>query len=364
MPLIWCSISSHGYGHAAQLVPVLNALGRRIADLRVVLRTTVPREFFAGRLEMPWEMSPAEQDIGCIQRGPLSIDVAATWNAYQTFHADWSTRVAKEAQAIRSRQPSLILANISHLAVAAGEAAGVPVAGLCSLSWDQILEPLLAADPEQRPAQISILEVIRRAYALADVMIRPAPGLPMPAFKDVRDVPPILQAVVPEPHALRSALGASVGEPIVLVGFGGVALESFPVDRLNDMAPYRFLVDRHNGVVHDRVRSVDSVSIPFGTLLASADIVLTKPGYSTVVEAVAHRRPVVYVRRYNFADEQPLVDYLHQYGTAVELSHEDFIHGRWQHALSQVQQVLPATRHAPPPHGAAAAATVLEQFLT
>ena len=28
MPLIWCSISGHGYGHAAQVAPVLNALGR------------------------------------------------------------------------------------------------------------------------------------------------------------------------------------------------------------------------------------------------------------------------------------------------------------------------------------------------
>ena len=26
MPYIWCAISGHGYGHAAQVVPVLNAL--------------------------------------------------------------------------------------------------------------------------------------------------------------------------------------------------------------------------------------------------------------------------------------------------------------------------------------------------
>jgi hypothetical protein len=363
MPLIWCSISSHGYGHAAQVVPVLNALGQRIPGLRVVLRTTVPADFFAARLQIPWEISHAEQDIGCIQRGPLSIDEPATWTAHQRFQEHWSDRVAEESQAIRSRRPDLVLANISHLAVAAGAAAGMPVVALCSLSWDQILEPFLSHAADQRAIQHTVLQTIRQAYAAADVMIRPAPGLPMPAFKNVRDVPPILQAVVPEPERLRAALDASVDEPIVLVGFGGVALTSLPADKLKDMAPYRFLVDRLNGLVHDRVRAVDSLGMPFGTLLASADILLTKPGYSTVVEAVAHHRRVVYVRRYNFADEQPLVDYLHQYGAAVELAREDFLKGYWHQALSRVQQVPAGAPDGPPPHGAAAAATILEQFL-
>ena len=38
---------------------------------------------------------------------------------------------------------------------------------------------------------------------------------------------------------------------------------------------------------------------------------MTKPGYGTILEAVALGLPVIYVRRYNFADEAPLVDFLH-----------------------------------------------------
>ena len=55
MPLIWCSISGHGYGHAAQVVPVLNALGRLVPNLKALLRTTVPAGFFEPRLAIPWE---------------------------------------------------------------------------------------------------------------------------------------------------------------------------------------------------------------------------------------------------------------------------------------------------------------------
>ena len=53
MPLIWCSISGHGYGHAAQVVPVLNALGRLVPNLSAILRTSVPADFFEPRLDIP-----------------------------------------------------------------------------------------------------------------------------------------------------------------------------------------------------------------------------------------------------------------------------------------------------------------------
>ena len=103
--------------------------------------------------------------------------------------------------------------------------------------------------------------------------------------------------------------------------------------------------------------------MPFGTLLASADLIVTKPGYSTIVEAVALGKPVVYVRRYNFADEQSLVDYLHRHGRAVELSEQDFIDGRWQAALRGVEEAPPPRATSPPPTGAADAARLLAPYL-
>jgi hypothetical protein len=89
---------------------------------------------------------------------------------------------------------------------------------------------------------------------------------------------------------------------------------------------------------------------------------MTKPGYGTLVEAVALQTPLVYVRRYNFADEQPLVDYLHRYGRGIELSLEHFIHGNWQEALQQAC-LLPLTPGpALPITGASDAATRLAPY--
>jgi hypothetical protein len=363
MPLIWCSISGHGFGHAAQMLPVLNELCHRVSGLRAILRTMVPPWFFDGRLTMAWEVSPAEQDIGCVQHGPLTIDVDATWAAHQAFHAEWEGRVLQEVAVIRHAAPDLVVSNISHLAVEAAARAGVPAVGLCSLSWDGVLEPFLDPEGPARSAQAEVVRRIRQSYGFADLMIRAAPGIPLSAFKKVVDIGPIAQPLAPDPARVRRAIGAGAHEQVVLVSFGGIMLDALPYDRLERLTSYQFIVSGPVPAGSRRVHSDASIPVSFGTLLASADMLVTKPGYSTVVEAVAQSKSVVYVRRYNFVDEDCLVAYLHRYGRAVELSAADFASGRWDTALNGVSRTSQPSETAPPATGAAEAAVILAGYL-
>jgi UDP-N-acetylglucosamine:LPS N-acetylglucosamine transferase len=89
---------------------------------------------------------------------------------------------------------------------------------------------------------------------------------------------------------------------------------------------------------------------------------MTKPGYGTIVEAVTVGLPVVYVRRYNFADEQPLVDFLHRYGRACELPIDDFLSGNWQPALESVHTHPSPSGPPPTPTGAHDAAGLLAAY--
>lgn len=358
MPLIWCSISAHGYGHAAQVVPVLNALGRLVPNLRAILRTTVPAAFFEPRLTIPWQLSPAQQDVGCIQDGPLKIDVPGTWAAHRAFHTDWKPTVETEAGLMRTAAPACVLSDISQLGVAAGTAAGIPTIGMSSLSWDLVLAPF--ADPTSDD-HAEIIRQIRAAYGQAECFLRVAPGLSVTAFRKVLDIGPIAEPAAPQAMRLREAIGAAASDRIILVGFGGIALRGLPFESMEKMHPYRFLVDGHVPSELTRVSSLTSLGMPFKEVLSSVNMILTKPGYGTIVEAVALGTPVVFVRRYNFADEQSLVDYLHRYGRGTELSMKDFFAGRWEQAIQATfDQSIPL---APPPlSGAADAAQVLSRY--
>lgn len=359
MLIVWCAISGHGYGHAAQVVPVLNELGRRVPNLRAILRTTVPASFFSTRLNVPWDLQSAQQDIGCVQQGPLKIDIQATWDAHFRFHDQWERHLDQEVSAIRAAQPQIVLADPPYLACAAGNAAGIPTIALVSLTWDKILEPFAASGNAE---QHRIISSIRAAYRQADLAVRMTPNVAMPTFKSVRDIGPIAEPAPSRREDLRKHLGLTETERLVLVGFGGIPLATIPYDKMERMQGYRFIVDGTTMSRSPRITSLSTLPFTFKTILASVDAVVTKPGYGTIVEAVALGLPVIYIRRFNFGDEQSLVDYLHRYGRCAELTFEEFQLG---HLEPVVQKALAMAAPSPPPplSGAADAATIIIQQL-
>ena len=358
MPTIWCAISGHGFGHASQVVPVLNQLGRHVPGLTAILRTTVSSSFFQERLAIPWSLQSVQQDVGCVQLGPLQIDVPATWERYRQFHATWERRLAAETTAIRAAAPRMILADPPYLAISAGKQAGIPSVLLANLTWSEVLRSLDDSASEHE----SLLESIRRSYGEADMALRIAPGLPLSDIPKVFDIGPIAEPAQSQRDQLRSCLGIPTSEPVVLVGFGGIPLETLPWHEMDQMSGYQFLVDGVPPRPSSRVHSLSALPFSFKTTLASIDLVITKPGYGTIVEAVALGLPVVYVRRYNFADEAPLVEFLHRYGTGQELSRDDFFSGNWRPALEALANTTAAVRRPLMTGPAEAAKSLLHYF--
>ena len=360
MTVVWCSISAHGFGHAAQLMPILNTLGTVIDDLQVILRTQVPADFFQRHLQVKWDLQAAQQDVGCIQQGPLDLDVEATWDAYTQFHTNWEQKVSQEAQAIQLAKANLVVSNISHLAIAGAAQVHCPVVGIASISWDQVLEPYRQ---DHSQSHRSILETIRDGYALADHLIRLYPGIEMPAFPSMIDVGPSVPLRKPNSHDLRKILGVAENEVMVLIAFGGIPLKNLPLKQMESMEGFHFLVgDLPPSPSYARVRRLEELAIPFSEITKQVDIIMTKPGYGTVMAAVHDGKALVYVRRGNFIDEQSLVDYTHRYGRGMELSRKDFESGDWEATLRAVLTV-PAPPESPPSPGVSAVVDVLRTYL-
>lgn len=363
MPLLWCSISGHGFGHAAQVAPVLNELGAKLPNVRAILRTTVPASFFEARLTIPWTLNQSQQDIGCVQHGPLVIDVDATWKTHLEFHHDWDRLIEKERREMAAAAPDLVLSDISHLSIDAAARSGLRPVALSSLSWDAILTGYLSPGSPAAAEQHAAVAHIRRCYEAAEVLIRPNPGMDLPAFKHIVDVGPIVEPIKPESARLRDAIGAGPDERLVLVGFGGISLTSVPYELMDRMAGYRFLIDGRPPQSLQRIHSALDLGMKFMTVLASVDLIMTKPGYSTIVEAVDKRKPVVYVRRHHFGDEASLVEYLHRYGRGTELSLGDFSAGRWESSLDAAWHA-PHPTEPPPTSGVTKAADLLARYLS
>lgn len=73
----------------------------------------------------------------------------------------------------------------------------------------------------------------------------------------------------------------------------------------------------------------DRLQLSFVDVLASVDVLLTKPGYGSFAEAACHGVPVLYVPRVDWPEEPYLVRWLSEHGrcdaiTQAQLEHGDF----------------------------------------
>jgi hypothetical protein len=153
----------------------------------------------------------------------------------------------------------------------------------------------------------------------------------------------------------RHDLGLA-GDKAVLIGLGGIA-HHLPVDRWPRLPGVRWLVPATWRCEHPGALALESFGLGFTDLLASVDAVVTKPGYGTFTEAACNGTPVLYQRRADWPEQEPLIAWLSENARCEEVSARQLASGDIGDALYGLW-----TRPAPPlpdPNGAAEAAAIL-----
>lgn len=368
---VWVAISSHGFGHAAQVVPVLNAWFQREPNLFVILRCAVDRSFFEERLLAPFHWEPdIRLDVGCIQTSPVEVDIEATFAKHDALHSRAEEVIASELKAMAEHRPQIVLASHPYLALEAGKRFGIPTVALVGFTWADALQVYAST-----PKHLETVAFVREKYReFTDLAIRIVPAPEITLFRRCVSVGAVAEApVTPRREDLARAVKAG-SRHIVLIAFGGIQVEAqidFP--RLATELGKQFVFVLQSPLLEKRVPSeLDGIFVKgsslkdvfsFKELMASSDLVLSKPGYGTAMEMVALQKCLIYIRRGDFVDEEPIVNYLHRYGKGVELSLSDFVQANWRHALEQSLSI-PEPLEKPNFNGASEAAEVLVNFQT
>ncbi len=319
------SISGHGFGHVAQTAPILNALN--IPGLRITVRSSAPESHLRSRIQVPFTHLSSVGDIGMVMISPFDVDVEKSRAAYQRFHDDWHARVREEAKILNELRADLVFSNVGYLTLAGAQQAKIPNAALCSLNWSDIYKHYCG--------ESDITRQIQSSYAGADAFLRTTPGMKMDGLANVIPVEPIATLGKKRRDELNHHLKLSPHEKLVLVSMGGidsrVPIENWP--RINGV---RYLVSAGWKTVHADAIVFDSLPFSFSDLLASCDLLLTKPGYGSFVEAACCGVPILYVSRPDWPESQALVDWLQQHGSCCEISHNTLLEGGIARELEQL----------------------------
>ena len=357
MPHLFVDISSHGFGHLAQVAPVLNALAARLPTLRLTIRSGLNIAHLQTRLTPKFTHVAAATDFGYLMHDAIRIDLPATAAAYRELHADWTARVGNEADFLTSLQPDLLLSDVSYLPLAGAAQAGIPAWAMSSLNWAELFAHYFSDASWAAPIHCQILA----AYNSAECFLRLSPGMPMDDLQRVHSLGPVAGLGKDCRSALREQLGCAPHERLVLIAFGGFS-KRLPMESWPHIEGIRWLVHENWRLAHVSATAFEPLDRPFVDLLRSVDAVITKPGYGLFSEAGCNGTPVLYVRREDWPEEDCLIDWLARNGRCREISATDLLAGRVATPLGELwQQPVPVM---PDPTGAEEAAELIVSRLT
>ncbi len=330
-------VSGHGFGHLAQITPLLHLLKQRFPDWPLYIRSSLSPEIINSRLHVPCTLLAGEVDVGVVQQSAICEDWLTTGQRAADFFAPalFAQRVQAEAERLAALKPRLVLSDISPLAFPVADALDLPSVAIANLDWHDIYQPVLqTTHPE-------VLQTLTAAHARADLLLRMPWHLPMQTFPRIVDIPLLPQPCRISRQKVRQQLGlCDEQRTVVLVLFGGTPVPAMDLQALADMREYLFLFfSWPEGVALPvNVRSLD-FGKPFSSrvVMHGCDLVLCKPGYGVLSEAWNEGIPVVYAPRPGFAEYACMHDWLQQHAPAVLIDEEALRTANWRAALVQAQ---------------------------
>ena len=356
MPHLLADISSHGFGHLAQTAPVLNELRNRLPGLRLTVSSGLPHARLAARIQGEFRHIAQASDFGMVMANAVEVLPEQSAAAYAEFHRDWEHKVAQEAARFAELAPDAVLSDVSYLALAAADSAGIPAVAMCCLNWADIYQHYCGFDP----GATQILRHLLDAYNSAHCFLKVQPTMPMPGLQNAREIGPIAQSGENRRAQIDARLGLKGDEKLVLMAMGGIHMR-LPVEGWPRIPGVRWLVQSSWQVRHADAIELESLALPFVDLLRSCDALLTKPGYGSFAEAALNATPVLYLRRADWPEEPCLIAWLKSHGACLEVERGNLMRGD---VAEELRALFALPMPTPPlPTGAAQAADVLVEML-
>jgi len=320
-------ISGHGFGHMAQMAPVLNRLHHIRPDIKFLLRCALAEKEIRSRLHFPFELETSPVDVGVIQKNAVEEDRHASIQQMRRWVEQMDTQIDQDIVLLRDFNPALILSDISPLAFPAAKALGIPGIGLATLDWHSIYAHWLDADD-------LIITKLAKVYGQCDLLLTPPMSMHMPVFATQQQIPLIATAA----SSITNPVATDVRKK-ALVLFGGCGNPPYDLHALESMHEWLFLIPDvpENESTTDLPENVQPIQFDADLrpvdLMPYVDVVLCKPGYGVLSECWVTGTPIAWVERPDFPEFPMLKEWLDRSFPACGMSRADFQQGQWETAL-------------------------------
>ena len=340
---IACFVSSHGFGHAARLSAVADAVYRNLSDCRFDIFTSVPAWFFRNSLAAPFTYHSAETDLGLVQQTPFKADVKETIRKLNAFLPFDPYQLSYLSYLVRRYACELILCDISPLGLAVGRQSGVPTVLIENFTWDWLYE---GYGSEHSDLQ-SHIRYLRRIFSAADYHVQAEPVCrPQPADLTVK---PIWRKFRNGQRSVRKKLGLPENARLVLITTGGISDSHDFSGQLikSSMTDTWFVLPAAENALETRSNVIllpHDASLFHPDLVHASDAVIGKAGYSTLAEVYGAGVPFGYVSSGASRESRILAEFIDKEMIGLAIEEAEFYNGSW---MKKLQSLLSKPRQQP-----------------
>lgn len=322
-PRVCFYTSDFGYGHAARDIALIRELQKAL-HAEVVVRTGTPAAFMSCSLPGV-EVIPGPNDPGVVMDG-TAVDRERTLVAVERWVASWEDCIAGEKIFLCDRGIDLVLSDIAPQPFLAAEELGIPSLGISNFTWHLIYTRLFGKN--------ELTDRIAEAYRAADSALLLPLHEPIAVFKNRQEVGLVVRPVTRNRMEIRRLCGLSEEQPLVYLG-GGQSLDPTVFRGVRSaLAGCTLLVPSWTDLP-------GAVRIPPGETetqdwIAACDLVVSKPGYSTISEAIRAGVPMALFGREGFAEDDYLIRGVRDMGIGREVPVSAVLDGSWADNLESL----------------------------
>jgi L-arabinokinase len=344
-------ITAHGYGHGTRSCDILRALHRRNPEQPVIVTTDLPRDFLNSRLAGCNNLTFRQGafDVGLVQKDSLQSDLFQTLEKLESLYAREAELIEQELRFLQENDVALVVADIPAIPLAAAQRAGIPKIAIGNFSWDWIY----AAYIPDNPRWAFFAEKFRSVYSKTDLLLRLPFAPPMTQFPRRMDVPLLAAPGRSRREDIRNSIFdirasdflPDPGRPWVLLSFTSLDLNFEALEKIGENREYEFFCVQPLEFSVPHIYSIDRHKVPFADILASCDIVISKPGFGLVSECIVNRKPLIYSDRGDFAEYPYLVEGIETYLRNVHLPSAQLYAGDFFQCLKKIKSAPEPASH-------------------
>lgn len=332
-------ITAHGYGHGVRSCDILRTFARRYPERPLLLVTDLPESFLRNRLPgVQMQVRQASFDVGMVQLDSIKVDVDATLERVAELMRHREQRVADETRWLEEQQPALVQCDIPSIPLEAAARLDLPRLAISNFSWDWIYSPFVERDARWTEHIASFEE----GYRQADFLMRLPFAGDMSVFPKAVDVPLVAQPGIPRRADLARTYGLPLDKTWALLSFSTLDLPPGALREMSSNPDLCFLTVKPLEWSVPGFYAIDRRQFTFSDVLASCDVVVTKPGFGVVSECIVNNKPICYADRSDFIEYPILVRGIEQYLQHAHLPSQELYRG-------VVSEYVRACLQAPPP---------------